>query len=112
MSHMGAYENGLITVCNNVTFKEVMSRRLIGLPRAQAALVNKLRSKKSAIFLLNLESRELFGVFQAEGDPGFNLEPDAWMGSDCNASHTSRFPAQVQKNMQHIISVYLLALSR
>lgn len=91
----GAYENGLITACNNLTYDEVMRRRLIGLPRAQADLVNKLRSKTSAIFLLNMESREMFGVFEADGAPGLDLEPEAWAGSGFNGRRTSRFPAQV-----------------
>lgn len=95
----GAYENGLITACNNLTYDEVMRRRLIGLPRANYELVMRLKHKASAIFLLNLESKEMYGVFEAEGAPGLDLEPDAWAGqASANykgaAPRSSRFPAQ------------------
>lgn len=99
------YKNGIITACNHSTYGEVMRRRLIGLPRGQADLVNQLCDKTSAIFLLNMESKEMFGVFEADGSPGLNLDPDAWTVADnipsrsssknsINRKHTSRFPAQ------------------
>jgi len=91
----GSYENGLISACNNVTYDEVMRRRLIGLPRPMLDLVSKLRARSSAIFLLNMETREMFGVFEAEGAPGLDLEPDAWAGQQSfNGRRSSRFPAQ------------------
>ena len=93
----GLYENGLITACNNLTYDEVMRRRLIGLPRAQLDLISKLRSKHSAIFLLNMETREMFGVFEADGGGGMDLEPEAWAGQSYNGRKTSRFPAQVNR---------------
>lgn len=93
-----AYENGLITACNNLTYDEVMRRRLVGLPRANYDLVMRLKHKASAIFLINLESKELFGVFEADGQPGLDLEPDAWSGSASSSykgsNRSSRFPAQ------------------
>lgn len=108
-----SYENGLITACNNLTYDEVMRRRLVGLPRANLELVLKLRSKSSAIFLLNMESKELYGVFEADGAGGLDLEPEAWnnfsssasaagggtsigpsTSSSLRRSTTSRFPAQ------------------
>ena len=57
--------------------------------------MSKLRGRSSAIFLLNLETRELYGVFEAEGQPGLDIEPEAWAGQSYNGRRTSRFPAQV-----------------
>jgi len=93
------YENGIVTACNNLTYDEVMRRRLIGLPRAQYDLMKQLKHRASAIFLLNMETRELFGVFEAEGRAGMDIEPTAWNsgasgGSGRHGRTSSRFPAQ------------------
>ena len=76
-----------------------MRRQLIGLPRAQQDLIMRLKHKTSAIFLFNLESKELYGVFEAEGQPGLDLDPEAWQGSVGTSYYkghrpSSRYPAQ------------------
>lgn len=78
--------NGVIFICDSITERECLSRRLLGLPKTQVSLLSKI-AEGSLLFLFNVRARQLMGVFQPNGPPGMNLEPSAWGG---------RFPVQVR----------------
>eukprot|EP00326_Haptolina_ericina_P035805 CAMPEP_0181243516 /NCGR_PEP_ID=MMETSP1096-20121128/42319_1 /TAXON_ID=156174 ORGANISM="Chrysochromulina ericina, Strain CCMP281" /NCGR_SAMPLE_ID=MMETSP1096 /ASSEMBLY_ACC=CAM_ASM_000453 /LENGTH=469 /DNA_ID=CAMNT_0023339905 /DNA_START=60 /DNA_END=1470 /DNA_ORIENTATION=- len=81
------WKNGVIFICDPSTEQECISRRLLGLPKSQSSLLSKL-GDSSYLFLFNVRSRQLLGIFQPEGPAGMDLEPNAWGGG--------RFPVQVR----------------
>mmetsp|Transcript_26308 Transcript_26308/g.61387 ORF Transcript_26308/g.61387 Transcript_26308/m.61387 type:complete len:464 (-) Transcript_26308:157-1548(-) len=97
--------NALIFICDPNTEEECLSRRLLGLPKSQVSLLSKL-SDTSRLFLFNVRTRQMMGVFQPEGVPGLDLEPQAWEG---------RFPVQVRFRMapphMQVLSLPEVALS-
>lgn len=77
---------GVIFMCNKIT-KEICFRYgLFGLPAVQLKLVQRI-VPGTKLFLFVLESRELYGIFEASSNGGFNLEPRAFGPS---------FPSQVR----------------
>jgi len=81
------WKNGVIFICDSSTEQECISRRLLGLPKSQTSLLSKM-GDSSFLFLFNVRSRQLLGVFQPDGPAGMDLEPSAWGGG--------RFPVQVR----------------
>lgn len=77
---------GFIFACTNVSQKECFDRLLFGTNRPYGAAAMRVR-KGDFLFLLNLESDLLYGVFKALSDGKANIEPDAWGG---------RYPYQVK----------------
>lgn len=77
---------GVIFMCNKIT-KEICFRYgLFALPAVQLKLVQRI-VPGTKLFLFVLESRELYGIFEASSYGGFNLEPRAFGPS---------FPSQVR----------------
>jgi hypothetical protein len=77
----------------NSTTTECLERMLLGSPANKLRdMQKKIRTKSTAIFLLNFERSEIFGVFKAGGLPALNIEPDAWKFS----AKGKNFPAQVR----------------
>lgn len=77
---------GVIFMCNKIT-KEICFRYgLFALPAVQLKLVQRI-VPGTKLFLFVLESRELYGIFEASSNGGFNLEPRAFGPS---------FPSQVR----------------
>ena len=70
-----------------------LSRRLLGLPKSQSSLLSKL-TETSLLFLFNVRTRLMLGVFAPDGPAGMELEPDAFGGG-------SRFPVQVRFTSVH-----------
>ena len=80
--------NGLVFICDPTTEKECLQRRLLGLPKSQSSLLSKL-ADTSLLFLFNVRTRLMLGVFTPDGPAGMEIEPNAWGGG-------GRFPVQVR----------------
>jgi len=85
--------NGLVFICDQTTEEECLSRRLLGLPKSQASLLSKL-SDSSLLFLFNVRTRQMLGVFSPDGAAGMEIEPCAFGGD-------GRFPVQVRFQPLH-----------
>lgn len=62
-------------------------------------LVSKARITQTALFLFNLTSRELYGVYVAASEGKLNIEPDAWTTAQrsSNANDAiSPYPVQIR----------------
>lgn len=77
---------GFIFACGESTEAECLSRMLFGTDRTYGPVVIRIR-KGDLLFLNNLDTDSLHGVFKAVTDGGFNIEPKAWKG---------RYPYQVR----------------
>lgn len=77
---------GFIFLCNKWTERECLEDLLFGMVEKRKKDVLKIRRGDSG-FLYNYNSRKLHGIFEAIGNGGYNVEPNAWKG---------RFPAQVR----------------
>ena len=80
--------NGLVFICDPTTENECLSRRLLGLPKSQTSLLSKL-GESSLLFLFNVRSRRMLGIFKPNGAAGMEIEPNAFGGG-------GRFPVQVR----------------
>lgn len=76
---------GFLFACTNKTEAECFDRSLFGADKVYAPLVIRIR-KGDLLFLNNLETDVLYGVFQAVSDGTKNIQSDAWKG---------RYPYQV-----------------
>jgi len=85
-SRLRAVRNGVIFICDSVTEQECLARCLLGLPKTQVSLLSKV-TDSSLLFLFNVRTRQLMGVFQPTCPAGMDLVPSAWGG---------RFPVQVR----------------
>lgn len=70
---------GYIFSCTNKTEKEGLKRLLFGTNRIYAYGAMKVK-KGDFLFLLNLDSDLLHGIFRAASDAQLNIEPEAWGG--------------------------------
>jgi DNA modification methylase len=77
---------GFIFACGESTEAECLNRMLFGTDRTYGPVVIRIR-KGDLLFLNNLDTDNLHGVFRAVTDGGFNIEPKAWKG---------RYPYQVR----------------
>jgi hypothetical protein len=68
--------------------------KLLGLPRQHLRSVRSLEPFKSLIFLFNISTRFLHGIFEPTGPGGENLNPHAWSRNK-GFSRSSPFPAQI-----------------
>ena len=64
------------------------------------------------IFLYDLSEQKLFGLFEAVGEPGKSIEPEAWGGrwprvEGDPPSKPTPFPAQVRVRVMHYFKVPL-----
>jgi hypothetical protein len=81
---------GFIFACGESTEAECLTRMLFGTDRTYGPVVIRIR-KGDLLFLNNLDTDNLQGVFRATTDGGFNIEPKAWKG---------RYPYQVRVESQ------------
>ncbi len=77
---------GFIFACSNKTEAECFEREVLGTDNIYGPVVIRIR-KGDLLFLINLDKDNLYGVFKATSDGGFNIEPLAWKG---------RYPYQVK----------------
>jgi DNA modification methylase len=77
---------GYVFACTNSTQDECFRRRLFGNNKVRGAIAIRVR-KGSFLFLQNLDTDVLFGVFRAATDCIFDWQKDAWKG---------RYPYQVK----------------
>lgn len=75
-----------IFVCTNKTEPECLNRNLFGTSKLYASDVLEVRSG-DLLFLLNVNSDVLYGVFRAKSDGRQNIVPEAWKG---------KYPYQVE----------------
>jgi hypothetical protein len=87
---------GFVFACTNKSEKECFERNLMGATKIYGPVVIRIR-KGDLLFLVNLTSNVLFGVFEAVSNGGFNLQPEAWNG---------KYPYQVKyKTLGNVIKV-------
>ena len=70
---------GFIFACTENTEAECFERLLFGTDRVYAPIVIRIR-KGDLLFLNNLETDILHGVFRAVSEGTLNIQPDAWKG--------------------------------
>jgi len=70
---------GFIFACTKKTEAECFERLLFGTEKVYGPIVIRIR-KGDLLFLNNLNTDTLYGVFKAVSDGGFNIQPDAWSG--------------------------------
>ena len=77
---------GFLFACTKNTEAECFERLLFGTGKVYAPIVIRVR-KGDLLFLNNLDTDTLYGVFKAVSDGDLNIQPDAWKG---------RYPYQVK----------------
>jgi len=82
------FHNGHVFVCTNETEQEFFTNSLFGASKRMQDKILKI-SKNTGIFLFKYTKNHpiMYGVFLSDGQPGLDLEPDAWGG---------KLPAQVR----------------
>jgi len=70
---------GFIFACTEETESECLSRLLFGTDRVYGPVVIRIR-KGDLIFLNNVDTDTLYGVFKATSDGGFKIQPEAFGG--------------------------------
>jgi len=70
---------GQVFACTNKSENECFERLLFGTNRPYAPAAMKVR-KGDFLFLSNLDSDILYGVFKAASDAKMNIQPEAWNG--------------------------------
>ncbi|KAM3194974.1 hypothetical protein ACQJBY_071186 [Aegilops geniculata] len=83
-----AYD-GAIFLCNHLTRKECLHRKLFGLSSKCTDFIHKVKSG-ATLFLYDVEQRKLHGVFEATSDGAMNIIPDAY------ASSGFQYPCQIR----------------
>jgi DNA modification methylase len=72
--------HGFIFACTNNSQEECLTRMLFGTSRQYGAIAIKVR-KGDFLFLHNLDTDVLYGIFRATSDGKKNIEAEAWGGS-------------------------------
>ncbi|MEM3395512.1 MAG: DNA methyltransferase [Nitrososphaerota archaeon] len=70
---------GFVFACTKKTEAECLDRLLFGTERFYGPIVIRVR-RGDLLFLNNLDTDTLSGVFKAVSDGGFNIQPEAWNG--------------------------------
>ena len=70
---------GFLFACTKKTEAECFERLLFGTDKVYAPIVIRVR-KGDLLFLNNLDTDTLYGVFRAVSDGDLNIQPDAWKG--------------------------------
>ena len=83
---------GFLFLCNNVTFKECIDRKLFGLPTKDMQSMRTI-GPSTKLFLYNTQANVLHGCFQCACQAELNLEPGAWTP---NGKGKTRFAAQIR----------------
>ncbi len=84
---------GEILSCTNGSEEECFKRLLFGTNKVYAPSFMRIK-KGFFLFLLNLDSEKLYGVFRATSDASLNVKPEAWGG---------RYPYQAKVEPVHDI---------
>ncbi|MBS7614524.1 hypothetical protein KEJ18_02165 [Candidatus Bathyarchaeota archaeon] len=79
MSDSIELKRGFLFACTNKTEKECFERLLFGAERTYGPVVIRIR-KGDLLFLNNLSTDVLIGIFQATSNGKYNIKPDAWNG--------------------------------
>ena len=77
---------GFIFACTDDTEEECLTRMLFGTDRVYGPVVIRVR-RGDLLFLNNMDSDRIYGVFKAVSDGGFKIQPEAWGG---------KYPYQVE----------------
>ena len=77
---------GFIFTTSTKTEAECFERQLFGTDKIYGPVVIRIR-KGDLLFLVNIDTDIMYGVFKAVSDGGFKIVPDAWKG---------RYPYQVK----------------
>ncbi len=80
---------GFLFACTKKTESDCFERMLFGTDRVYAPIVIRVR-KGDLLFLNNLDTDVLYGVFRAVSDGDSNIQPDAWKG---------KYPYQVKADI-------------
>jgi len=81
---------GFLFACTERTEAECLERSLFGTDKVYGPIAIRVR-KGDLLFLNNLETDKLYGVFEASSDCAMNIQPDAWSG---------KYPYQIEvKNL-------------
>ena len=70
---------GFIFACTDKSENECFERSLFGTEKTYGPVTIRVR-KGDLLFLNNLDSNLLYGVFKAVSDGGLNIQPEAWGG--------------------------------
>ena len=70
---------GFLFACTEKSEKECFDRSLFATDKVYAPIVIRVR-KGDLLFLNNLDTDTLYGVFKAVSDGEYNIQPDAWKG--------------------------------
>lgn len=71
---------GFLFACTDKTEKEFFERMLAGTNKVYGPIVMRIR-KGDLIFIHNLDSDRLYGVFKSASDYGIDIQREAW-GAD------------------------------
>lgn len=71
---------GFIFTCTDASQEDCFNRLLFGTSKIYGSVAMRVK-KGSFLFLLNLDSDLLYGVFRAASDAGVNLDQEAWNGN-------------------------------
>jgi hypothetical protein len=89
--------DGAVFLCSKATQSECFERKLFGAPLSNRMLLwKKIVPGKTSLFLLNVQTKTLWGPFFADSVCEINLEPTAWNPKNGSASTTSPYPVQVR----------------
>ena len=77
---LSSVARGYVFACTNASQKECFERKLFGTSKLYGAAAMRVK-KGDFLFLLNLNSDLLYGVFKAVTDGEFNIMPEAWNGA-------------------------------
>ncbi|KAL5750272.1 hypothetical protein ACOSP7_024875 [Xanthoceras sorbifolium] len=89
-SKMMAKGTGMIFMCNSKTKKDCYHYKVLGLPASKRDAVLKI-CEGMKLFLFDIDSKLMFGIYKAAGPGGYNIEPKAFK---------SAFPSQVRFTVQ------------
>ena len=70
---------GFLFACTDKSEAECFKRSLFGTDKVYAPIVTGVR-KGDLLFLNNLDTNTLYGVFEAVSDGDVNIEPEVWNG--------------------------------
>lgn len=86
---------GFIVGCLTPMMNECFSRNLFGLPANRKNDAQKAIVTGTPLFLQDLQTGLLYGLFEATGPPLYNHVPNAWTGKNDNSVSTP-CPVQIQ----------------
>ncbi|PKA48564.1 B2 protein [Apostasia shenzhenica] len=76
---------GLIFMCNAKTKRDCYKYKILGLPESKKDIVAKIY-KGMRLFLFDVDSKLMYGIYKATSRGGYNIEPKAF---------ASKYPSQV-----------------